>query len=170
MLIIPLFTEVEVTRSQQVARWFPTNEVSGSVMSLSYTSQIKFIFGESEINMSSSSWCNKITGLKGECMSKSSWKKHSKIAKRCPEYISSVVEVLSCSYPKAVLSLVSNWVVRIWVFFLVFSQFLFEFWSNVNFWVILLIKFLVFCCYLSFYWWNKKIVWRKNCCWKLFSD
>ena len=42
--------------------------------------------------------------------------KHRKIAKRFPEYILSVVKVSSCSYQKTVLSLVSNWVVRIWNF------------------------------------------------------
>ena len=34
--------------------------------------------------------------------------KHREIAKRCPEYILSVVEVSSCSYQKTVLSFVRN--------------------------------------------------------------
>ena len=67
------------------------------------------------------------------------WVKHCKISKRCPEYISMVVKVSSCSYQKTILGFVRNWV--------------FEFCHNLS---LSLVKVLVlvwsqfFCCYWSF--------------------
>ena len=73
-------------------------------------------------------------------------KKHCEIAKRYPEYISSVVKVSSCYYQKTVLSFVRNWVVRIWVLW----QFKFEFCHNFSFGFII-IWFVDFFCCLSFW-------------------
>ena len=69
------------------------------------------------------------------------YRKHRKIAKRCPEYISSDVEVSSCSYQKTVLSFVriENFKIR---FFLALSQF--------QFFCFITLFFLKFHCYLSF--------------------
>ena len=73
-------------------------------------------------------------------------RKHCKIAKGCPEYISSVVKVSSCYYQKTVLSFVRNWVIRIWVLW----QFKFEFCHNFSFGFII-IWFVEFFCCLSFW-------------------
>ena len=82
-------------------------------------------------------------GFENFTLSKNNWDlkigkaklKHCEIAKRCPEYISSVVKVSSCSYQKTVSSFFRTWVLRIRVL----SQF--EFLSVSQF---------EFCCYLSF--------------------
>ena len=61
--------------------------------------------------------------------------KHCEISNSCPEYISMVVEVSSCSFQKTVLSFARIWIVRIWVF---------EFCHNFSFWVWSQFKFLRF--------------------------
>ena len=68
--------------------------------------------------------------------------KHREIAKRCPEYISSVVKVSSCSYLKTLLKFFHKLrFVTIWVefchnlSFLVLSQFDFLSGQNLSFWV-----------------------------------
>ena len=61
--------------------------------------------------------------------------KTCKNSKRWPEYISSDVEVSSCSYQKTLVSLVSNWIVRIWVF---------EFGHNLRFWAVSQFQFFSF--------------------------
>ena len=81
-------------------------------------------------------------------------KKHSEIAKRCPEYISAVVKVSSCSYQKTV--------VRIWVF---------EFFHNlslsfVTIWVLSQFRFLSFVAIwvFKFYWYLSLVtIWVEFC-------
>ena len=71
------------------------------------------------------------------CNSESKYKKikQHKIANRGPEYISSIVEVLSCSYQNTVLSFVWIWMVIIGVF---------KFCQKFSFWVLSQIKLLSF--------------------------
>ena len=70
--------------------------------------------------------------------------KHSEIAKRCPEYISSVVEVSHCYYQKTVLSFFSSEFELSELEFMSFVTILvfFKFYHNSSFLVLLLFKFL----------------------------
>ena len=83
-------------------------------------------------------------------------KNHCNIAKRCSKYISSVVEVSSCSYRKTVLTFVKLSCQNLC--FWVLLELMFEFYHNISlqkrcdksFWVMLHYEVLSFC-YMSFH-------------------
>ena len=70
-------------------------------------------------------------------------KKNCKIAKHCLEYISSVVEVSSCSYQMTVLNL-SEIELSKCFFFCVLSQFELKFCENLSFCVLSQFEYLSF--------------------------
>ena len=60
---------------------------------------------------------------------------HRKSAKGCPDYISMVAEMWSCSYQNTVCKFKKKIILRSWVFE-------FEFWPNFSFWVLSQFEFL----------------------------